>query len=39
MWKFKGIDFMTEAVPGETTLCKLRHLLEKNGLDKLFFAG
>ena len=28
---------MTEAVPDETTLCKLRHLLEKNGLDKLFF--
>ena len=37
MRKFAGIDFMTEAVPDETTLCKFRHLLEKNGLNKLFF--
>ena len=37
MWKFAGIDFMTEAVPDETTLCKFRHLLEENGLNKLFF--
>ena len=37
MWKFMGIDFMTEAVPDETTLCKFRHLLEKNELNKLFF--
>lgn len=28
---------MTEAVPDETTLCKFRHLLEKNELNKLFF--
>ena len=28
---------MTEAVPVETTLCKFRHLLETNGLNKLFF--
>ena len=28
---------MTEAVPDETTLCKFRHLLESNGLNKLFF--
>ena len=28
---------MTEAVPDETTLCKFRHLLETNGLNKLFF--
>ena len=28
---------MTEAVPDETTLCKFRHLLEANGLNKLFF--
>lgn len=27
---------MTEAVPDETTLCKFRHLLEANGLNKLF---
>ena len=37
MRKFTGIDFMTEAVPDETTLCKFRHLLEANGLNKLFF--
>jgi len=37
MRKFSGIDFMTEAVPDETTLCKFRHLLEANGLNKLFF--
>ena len=34
MRKFTGIDFMTEAVPDETTLCKFRHLLEENGLKK-----
>lgn len=37
MRKFSGIDFITENVPDETTLCKFRHLLEKNGLNKLFF--
>lgn len=37
MRKFAGIDFMTESVPDETTLCKFRHLLEENGLNKLFF--
>ena len=37
MRKITGIDFMTEAVPDETTLCKFRHLLEGNGLNKLFF--
>lgn len=37
MRKFAGIDFMQEAVPDETTLCKFRHLLEENGLNKLFF--
>lgn len=37
MRKFTGIDFTTEAVPDETTLCKFRHLLEENGLNKLFF--
>ena len=37
MRKFTGIDFMTESVPDETTLCKFRHLLEENGLNKLFF--
>ena len=39
MRKFTGIDFMTEAVPDETTLCKFRHLLEINGLNKLFFEA
>lgn len=34
--KFMGIEFMTESVPDETTLCKFRHLLEANGLNKLF---
>ena len=37
MRKFTGIDFMTETVPDETTLCKFRHLLETNDLNKLFF--
>ncbi|MFT8887774.1 MAG: IS5 family transposase [Ethanoligenens sp.] len=32
------LDFSTlEDVPDETTLCRFRHLLEKNGLSKLFF--
>ena len=39
MRKFTGIDFMTETVPDETTLCKFRHLLETNGLNNLFFDG
>lgn len=37
MRKFTGIDFMSEAVPDETTLCNFRHLLEAHGLNKLFF--
>ena len=37
MRKFTGIDFMSGSVPDETTLCKLRHLLEEHGLNKLFF--
>ncbi len=37
MRKFTGINFMTESVPDETTMCKFRHLLEVNGLNKLFF--
>lgn len=39
MRKFTGINFMTETVPDETTLCKFRHLLEANGLNKLFFEA
>ena len=34
MRKFTGIDFMTEAVPDETTLCKFRHLLEENEIGR-----
>ena len=37
MRKFVGINFMEESVPDETTLCNFRHLLEENGLNKLFF--
>ena len=37
MRKFTGIDFMTETVPDETTLCKFCHLLEETDLNKLFF--
>lgn len=29
MRKFTGIDFMTEAVPDETTLCKFRIFWKK----------
>ncbi|HBN83890.1 MAG TPA: IS5/IS1182 family transposase, partial [Clostridiales bacterium] len=32
-----GFVLMTESVPDETMLCKFRHLLKKNGLNKLFF--
>jgi len=37
MRKFTGIDFLSGSVPDETTLCNFRHLLEENGLNKLFF--
>lgn len=37
MRKFVGIDFMTESVPDETTLCKFRHLLEEHDLNQVFF--
>ena len=37
MRKFMGIDFMTDSVPDETTLCNFRRLLEKHRLNKLFF--
>ena len=39
MRRFTGIDFLKESVPDETTLCKFRHLLEANGLNKLFFEA
>ena len=37
--KFTDIDFVSEAVPDETTLCKFRHFLGANSLYKLFFHG
>lgn len=37
MRKFTDIDFMTKAVPNKRTLCKFRHFLEENRLNKLFF--
>ncbi len=37
MRKFAGIDFMTESVSDETTLCNFHHLPEAHGLNKLFF--
>ncbi len=37
MRRFVGIDLGREPVPDETTVCKFRHLLERNGLgEKLF---
>ena len=37
MRKFTGINFQTDSVPDETTLCNFRHLLEEHGLNKQFF--
>ena len=37
MRKFVGINFLEEDAPDATTLLKFRHLLEKHGLNKLFF--
>ena len=34
MRNFAGIDLGVEAAPDETTVCKFRHLLEKNKLGK-----
>ncbi len=34
MRSFVGIDLGSEAAPDETTVCKFRHLLERNGLGK-----
>ena len=39
MRKFLGLNFMTDNVPDETTLCNFRHLLEEYGLNKLFFEA
>lgn len=37
MRRFAGIDLGTEAAPDETTICKFRHLLERNTLSKPLF--
>lgn len=37
MRKFVGIDLGQERVPDETTVCKFRHLLERNGLGAKIF--
>jgi len=34
MRSFAGVDLGSEAAPDETTICKFRHLLERNGLGK-----
>ncbi len=34
MRRFAGIDLGIEPVPDETTVCKFRHLLERNGMGK-----
>jgi len=38
MCRFVGIDLGKEPVPDETTICKFRHLLERNGLGEKIFA-
>lgn len=38
MRHFVGIDLGLEPVPDETTMCKFRHLLERNGLGAKIFA-
>jgi IS5 family transposase len=37
MCRFVGIDLGKEPVPDETTICKFRHLLERNGLGEKIF--
>jgi IS5 family transposase len=36
---FVGIDLGQEPVPDETTVCKFRHVLERNDLGRKLFAG
>ena len=38
MREFAGIDLGSEAAPDETTVCKFRHLLERNKLGKTLLA-
>ncbi len=37
--KFVGIDLGVEASPDETTICKVRRLIEANGIGKKIFAA
>jgi IS5 family transposase len=39
MRRFVGIDLGRESAPDETTVCKFRHLLERNGLANKLFAA
>lgn len=39
MRAFAGIDLGSEAAPDETTICKFRHLLERNKLGKRLLAA
>ena len=37
MRKFVGVDLGQETVPDETTICRFRHLLERNNLGRKIF--
>ena len=39
MRSFAGIDLGAEPVPDETTVCKFRHLLERNGMGKVLLEA
>ncbi|MGH8204821.1 MAG: transposase, partial [Steroidobacteraceae bacterium] len=39
MRSFAGIDLGVEGVPDETTVCKFRHLLERNQLGKVLLTA
>lgn len=39
MRSFVGVDLGSEAAPDETTICKFRHLLERNGLGKVLLQA
>jgi IS5 family transposase len=37
MRKFMGLNFLEEQAPDATTLLQFRHLIERNGIGKVFF--
>lgn len=39
MRAFVGIDLRVEGAPDETTVCKFRHLLERNKLSKVLLTA